>query len=81
MTTAEPTRSLRVEEVAVRAGVSRRTVVRAVAAGELPRLRLGHRTARYNPADVDVWIRAREDKKRAAREWRRDRRTQGENPR
>jgi excisionase family DNA binding protein len=46
-------------EVADLLGVSHDTVLRAVARGELPAIRLGARLVRIARTDVDAWLAAR----------------------
>jgi excisionase family DNA binding protein len=47
------------EQVAARVGVCKRTILRAIAAEELPAVKLGHHTIRIDPTDVDAWCEAR----------------------
>jgi excisionase family DNA binding protein len=51
-------RLLTIDEVAQRLGVSRRTVQRKIAAGELPALGLGGRRSpvRIDEAELEAWL-------------------------
>jgi len=51
-----PSALLNAEQVAELLGITPRSVRRLADAGELPRIRLGRRTCRYAPADVEALI-------------------------
>lgn len=62
---AEPERLLTVENVAAACQVSQRTVMRAIAAGELEAFQLASRgTWRISPAAVAAWLAARSSARR-----------------
>ena len=58
---------LTAEEVAGRLGVTLDFVRRATMCGEIPSVRLGHRTVRYSKDAVDGWWKAKEEAAKAAR--------------
>jgi excisionase family DNA binding protein len=47
---------LTAEHVALLLGKHPRTVLQMAAAGKIPAIRLGHRTVRFDPADVQEYI-------------------------